>query len=150
MLPKAGKKKTITLGVSERTLAGSIRSFFPHLTCETSETSEAVADLLRGLRQHSGKLVKKLQPNDIDRALLGLGHAYSRGKVKFSINKNDNRKSLHHVYLVKWHVLTASVDIIQSIATLDQVRTKELLTVIPFTEIRVMANVNLNFSLTKM
>jgi nucleolar protein 56 len=82
-LPKAGKKKTITLGVSESNLAGSIKSAFPNLACETSVTSEVVADLLRGLRQHSGKLIKQLQPGDIDRSILGLGHAYSRGKVKF-------------------------------------------------------------------
>jgi nucleolar protein 56 len=89
-LPKAGKKKTITLGVCEKNLAGSIKSAFPSLSCETSETSEVVADLLRGLRQHSQKLIKKLQPGDIDRSILGLGHAYSRSKVKFSVQKNDN------------------------------------------------------------
>ncbi|KAF2259991.1 Nop domain-containing protein [Lojkania enalia] len=100
-LPKAGKKKTITLGVSEKTLAGSIKAVFPNLTCETSETSEVVADLLRGLRQHSQKLIKKLQPGDIERSILGLGHAFSRAKVKFSVNKHDNH-------------------IIQAIATLDQ------------------------------
>ncbi|EMD96854.1 hypothetical protein COCC4DRAFT_51581 [Bipolaris maydis ATCC 48331] len=101
-LPKAGKKKTITLGVSERNLAGSIKAAFPNLSCETSDTSEVVADLLRGLRQHSGKLIKKLQPGDIDRSILGLGHAYSRSKVKFSVQKQDNH-------------------IIQAIATLDQI-----------------------------
>jgi len=47
-LPKAGKKKTITLGLSEKNLAGSVKAAFPNLSCETSETSEVVADLLRG------------------------------------------------------------------------------------------------------
>ena len=101
-LPKAGKKKTITLGVSEKNLAGSIKAAFPYIGCETSETSEVVSDLLRGLRQHSGKLIKKLAPGDLDRSVLGLGHAYSRAKVKFSVQKQDNH-------------------IIQAIATLDQV-----------------------------
>ncbi|KAF2130053.1 Nop domain-containing protein [Dothidotthia symphoricarpi CBS 119687] len=101
-LPKAGKKKTITLGVSEKNLAGSIKAAFPNLSCETSDTSEVTGDLLRGLRQHSGKLIKKLQPGDIDRSILGLGHAYSRAKVKFSVQKQDNH-------------------IIQAIATLDQI-----------------------------
>jgi nucleolar protein 56 len=101
-LPKAGKKKTITLGVSERNLAGSIKAAFPNLACETGDTSEVVADLLRGLREHSNKLIKKLQPGDIDRSILGLGHAYSRSKVKFSVQKQDNH-------------------IIQAIATLDQI-----------------------------
>ncbi|RYO02311.1 Nucleolar protein 56 [Alternaria tenuissima] len=101
-LPKAGKKKTITLGVSESNLAGSLKAAFPNLACETAVTSEVVSDLLRGLRQHSGKLIKQLQPGDIDRSILGLGHAYSRGKVKFSVQKQDNH-------------------IIQAIATLDQI-----------------------------
>ncbi|KAF2278409.1 Nop-domain-containing protein [Westerdykella ornata] len=101
-LPKAGKRKTITLGVGERNLAGSIKAAFPNLHVETSETSEVVADLLRGLRQHGQKLIKQLQPGDIDRSILGLGHAYSRAKVKFSVQKNDNH-------------------IIQAIATLDQI-----------------------------
>ena len=71
-------------------LAGSIKAAFPNLNCETAETSEVVADLLRGLRQHGQKLIKQLQPGDIERSILGLGHAYSRAKVKFSVQKNDN------------------------------------------------------------
>jgi nucleolar protein 56 len=101
-LPKSGKKKTITLGVWEKNLAGSIKTAFPNLACETGDTNVVVGDLLRGLRQHSQKLIKKLQPGDIDRSILGLGHAYSRAKVKFSVQKHDNH-------------------IIQAIATLDQV-----------------------------
>ncbi|KAF2175066.1 Nop-domain-containing protein [Zopfia rhizophila CBS 207.26] len=100
-LPKPGKKKAIVLGLSEKNLAGSVKAVFPNLSCETSETSEVVADLLRGLRQHGSKLLKKLQEGDIERSVLGLGHAYSRAKVKFSVQKNDNH-------------------IIQAIATLDQ------------------------------
>ncbi|MCJ1444420.1 MAG: snoRNP complex protein nop56 [Stictis urceolatum] len=101
-LPKAGKKNKVVLGVTERNLAGSIKQSFPHLECETSDTSEVVADLLRGIRQHASKLLKQLQQGDIARAQLGLGHAYSRSKVKFSVQKNDN------------HVM-------QSIASLDHV-----------------------------
>jgi nucleolar protein 56 len=72
-LPKAGKGKTITLGLSERNLAQSIKASFPKLSCETSDTSEVVADLLRGLRQWGGKLIKQLNAGDIDRSILGLG-----------------------------------------------------------------------------
>lgn len=56
--------------------------------------------MLRGLRQHAHKLLKQLQEGDEERAQLGLGHAYSRARVKFSVQKNDNH-------------------IIQAIATLD-------------------------------
>ncbi|KAG0647052.1 Ribosome biosynthesis sik1 [Hyphodiscus hymeniophilus] len=100
-LPKPSKKKKIVLGVSDKNLAGSIKASFPGVECETGETSEVVADLLRGLRLHAPKLLKSLQEGDVERAQLGLGHAYSRAKVKFSVQKNDNH-------------------IIQAIATLDQ------------------------------
>jgi nucleolar protein 56 len=101
-LPKSGKKdkKKVVLGVGDKGLAGSIKAGFPGIECETPDTSELCADLLRGLRLHAEKLLKDLQTGDISRAQLGLGHAYSRAKVKFSVQKNDNH-------------------IIQAIATLD-------------------------------
>lgn len=101
-LPKSGKKekKKVTLGVGDKNLASSIKSGFPGIECETGETSELVADLLRGTRMHAEKLLKNLQSGDVSRAQLGLGHAYSRAKVKFSVQKNDNH-------------------IIQAIATID-------------------------------
>ena len=99
-LPKGGKKKKILLGVSDKNLAGSIKSAFPSVECETGDTSEIVQDMLRGIRQHAPKLLKQLQEGDVERAQLGLGHAYSRARVKFSVQKNDNH-------------------IIQAIATLD-------------------------------
>lgn len=99
-LPKFGKKKKITLGVSDKNLAGSIKAAFPGVECETGDTSEVVQNILRGIRQHAPKLLKQLQDGDVERAQLGLGHAYSRARVKFSVQKNDNH-------------------IIQAIATLD-------------------------------
>ncbi|KFY08284.1 hypothetical protein V492_06367 [Pseudogymnoascus sp. VKM F-4246] len=99
-LPKVSKKKKVVLGVQDKNLAGSIKANFSAVECETGDTSEVVADLLRGLRLHAGKLLKGLHEGDVERAQLGLGHAYSRAKVKFSVQKNDNH-------------------IIQAIATLD-------------------------------
>lgn len=99
-LPEGGKKKKILLGVSDKNLAGSIKATFPSVECETGDTSEVVQDMLRGIRLHAPKLLKQLQEGDVERAQLGLGHAYSRARVKFSVQKNDNH-------------------IIQSIATLD-------------------------------
>lgn len=90
-LPKvSGKKAKVVLGVQDKNIAGAIKSEFPSIDCETAETSEVVADLLRGVRVHANKLLKELSDGDIDRAQLGLGHAYSRAKVKFSVQKNDN------------------------------------------------------------
>lgn len=99
-LPKASKKNKISLAVSDKALAGSIKAAFPGVECETPDTSELAGDLLRGIRLHAEKLLKGLQTGDISRAQLGLGHAYSRAKVKFSVQKNDNH-------------------IIQAIATID-------------------------------
>ena len=57
--------------------------------------------MLRGLRLHSDKLLKQLRQGDTNTAQLGLGHAYSRAKVKFSVQRDSNH-------------------IIQAIAILDQ------------------------------
>ncbi|KAI4165128.1 MAG: hypothetical protein LQ342_001405 [Letrouitia transgressa] len=99
-LPNLGKKHKVTLGVADRNLAVSIKAAFPGLECETGDTSEIVQDMLRGIREHAPKLLKQLQEGDVERAALGLGHAYSRARVKFSVQRNDNH-------------------IIQAIATLD-------------------------------
>ncbi|TQV92937.1 hypothetical protein V2A60_003741 [Cordyceps javanica] len=89
-LPKSGKKSKVTLGVSEKNLAGAIKGEFSGLECETADTSEVVSDVIRGIRQHADKLLSDLKTGDIEKAGLGMGHAYSRAKVKFSVTKNDN------------------------------------------------------------
>ena len=73
-LPKIGGNNKITLAVSDKTLAGSIKAAHPGLECETGDTSEIAQDLLRGIRQHAPKLLKQLQDGDVERAQLGLGH----------------------------------------------------------------------------
>ncbi|EQL01285.1 SIK1-like protein [Ophiocordyceps sinensis CO18] len=90
-LPKtSGKKTKVVLGVAEKNLAGAIKAEFPGLECETADTSEIVADIIRGIRLHAEKLIEKLMPGDITKACLGMAHAYSRAKVKFSSTRNDN------------------------------------------------------------
>ena len=96
----SGKKSKLILGIQDPKLAGEISSLFPGIQCESANTSEVVAVLLRGIRTHAHRLLKGLQDGDVQRAQLGLGHAYSRAKVKFSVHKNDNH-------------------VIQAIATLD-------------------------------
>ena len=58
-------------------------------------------ELLRGIRLHIASFVDGLENKDLDRAQLGLAHAYSRSRVKFDVNRADKH-------------------IIQSIAILDQ------------------------------
>ncbi|KAI1817683.1 Nop-domain-containing protein [Poronia punctata] len=94
------KKNKVVLGVADKNLAGNIKAAFPGIEAETGDTSDVVAYLLRGIRLHSSKLLKELHEGDEEKAQLGLGHAYSRSKVKFNVHRNDNH-------------------IIRSIATLD-------------------------------
>lgn len=95
-LPKAKKSKT-SLGVADAKLCGAIAEALPHIA--TSHIGP-VPEVLRGLRLHfealSGNKHLSLGP-----AQLGLGHAYSRSKVKFDVHRSDNM-------------------IIQAIALLDQ------------------------------
>jgi nucleolar protein 56 len=86
----SGKKTKVVLAVAEKGLAGAIKGVIPGIECETADTSEIVGDLLRGIRMHADKLLKDLNPGDVEKAGLGMGHAYSRAKVKFSVTKNDN------------------------------------------------------------
>ncbi|OLL21866.1 Nucleolar protein 56 [Neolecta irregularis DAH-3] len=86
-VPKGKKKSKSALGLSDKNLACAIKAEFPFIECQTSEV---VQDLLRGVRLHGEKLLKQLQPGDLAQAQLGLGHSYSRAKVKFNVNRSDN------------------------------------------------------------
>ncbi len=98
-LPKGGKKSAnqVVLGVSDKLLGASLKSEL-NIECQADEV---VAEIIRGMRLFAPKLFKQLKEGDIDRAQLGLGHSYSRAKVKFNVNRVDNM-------------------IIQAIALLDQ------------------------------
>lgn len=65
-------------------------------------TNDVVAEMCRGIRQHYSKFVTSLSNGAAEKAMLGLGHSYSRAHVKFNVNREDNM-------------------IIQAICLLDQV-----------------------------
>ena len=96
-LSKSSKKSAVVLAVSDPLLGKSIRDVFDFRI----DVSEIAQDLIRGIRQHASKLLKGLQTDDLKKAQLGLGHSYSRSKLKFNVNRIDNM-------------------IIQAIALLDQ------------------------------
>lgn len=78
---KGNKKQSqVLLGVSERGLAGAIQGEMGIL-CDTGERA---LELIRGIRLHAEKILVKggMQKGDVAIAQLGLGHSYSRGKVK--------------------------------------------------------------------
>ncbi|DBA03454.1 TPA: hypothetical protein N0F65_002862 [Lagenidium giganteum] len=94
---KAGKKAKFSLGVSDKNLSQAISDALS-TPCNSNETTN---ELVRGIRMHFSKFVKELDNGNLAKAQLGLGHSYSRAKVKFNVNRADNM-------------------IIQSIALLDQ------------------------------
>ena len=116
-LPKASKKSSITLGCSEKILAGAIKSTFDGVNCLTADTSDIVAELLRGIRVHAEKLIDGLNPGDIEQAGRGLGHAYSRGRIMFDpkrsdrsiieaikvVDMEDKSNNTHYMRLREWY-----------------------------------------------
>ncbi|NP_001184132.1 nucleolar protein 56 [Xenopus tropicalis] len=91
------KKKKALLGVGDAKIGAAIQEELK-IPCQTGG---AVAEILRGIRLHFHSLVKGLTAQSASKAQLGLGHSYSRAKVKFNVNRVDNM-------------------IIQSISLLDQ------------------------------
>ena len=88
-LPKAKKKAKANkfyLGVSAPNLASAIQEE-TNIPCKCNEV---VLELLRGVRLHLERYVNKLDGGIAAKAQLGLGHSYSRAKVKFNVNRQDN------------------------------------------------------------
>ncbi|EOR00754.1 hypothetical protein E3P92_01221 [Wallemia ichthyophaga] len=83
---QGGSKSGVVLAVSDKALATSIKS---QLKIE-GDVSDLALELIRGVRIHAEKLIDGLSQGDLLRAQLGLGHSYSRAKVKFNVNRSDN------------------------------------------------------------
>jgi hypothetical protein len=101
---KSGKsnkaQSAVILGVAERGLAGAIQGDMG-ISCDTGERS---LELIRGARLHQEKILEKhgMQKGDVKVAQLGLGHSYSRSKVKVSV---DEWFHLKNWVVLKWHIL---------------------------------------------
>lgn len=96
-LPKRSKKSEVILGVSDSKLGAAI---IDGLNVQCQHTG-VIPEIIRGVRCHFSNLVKGFTEHSAGKAQLGLGHSYSRSKVKFNVNRVDNM-------------------IIQSISLLDQ------------------------------
>ncbi|RDD41947.1 Nucleolar protein 56 [Trichoplax sp. H2] len=82
-----GKKKTkVVLGISDSKLASAVQESVK-LSCQSGEL---VLELIRGIRVHFHKFIEGLSADSAGKAQLGLGHSYSRAKVKFNVNRVDN------------------------------------------------------------
>lgn len=91
------KKKKCTLGVADPKLAAAVGE---SIGVQCTHIG-VVPEILRGIRFHFHRLIKGFTDKSAGIAQLGLGHSYSRAKVKFNVHRSDNM-------------------IIQSIALLDQ------------------------------
>ncbi|CAO2827032.1 unnamed protein product [Amaranthus hypochondriacus] len=80
------KAKEFFVGVADPKLGASI-SEGTKIVCRSNEF---IQELLRGVRFHFERFIKDLKPGDLEKAQLGLGHSYSRAKVKFNVNRVDN------------------------------------------------------------
>ncbi|RDX64739.1 Nucleolar protein 56, partial [Mucuna pruriens] len=83
---KEGKKAKFSLGVTDPKIGSQI-SEVTKIPCQSNEF---VGELLRGVRFHFDRFVSDLKSGDLEKAQLGLGHSYSRAKVKFNVNRVDN------------------------------------------------------------
>ncbi|KAM6163782.1 LOW QUALITY PROTEIN: uncharacterized protein ACDL77_020456 [Rhynchocyon petersi] len=91
------KKKKVLLGVGDPKIGAAIQEELEY----TCQTGGVIAEILPVIRLHFHNLVKGLTDLSASKAQLGLGHSYSRAKVKFNVNQVDDM-------------------IIQSISLLDQ------------------------------
>ena len=82
---KSSKKQKFLLGIAEPKLGSEIFSE----TGVTASYNESIEELLRGVRTHLPKLLKKLSDEDMTRAQLGLAHQYSREQCATDVNRQD-------------------------------------------------------------
>lgn len=96
-LPASKKKSVVVLGVADPKLGSAIQE---SLGVQCSHT-DAVPEILRGVRLHATQLISELSEKTMANAEVSLSRNFSRCKVKFNVKRVDNM-------------------IIQSIALLDQ------------------------------
>lgn len=78
MTGKSGKKGKYPLGVVDPALATAIQENLG-ISCRADET---IREIIRGIRLHYTSYVKPLAGGLLEQSQLGLGHSYSRTKVK--------------------------------------------------------------------
>eukprot|EP00730_Choanoeca_flexa_P008896 TRINITY_DN12555_c2_g6_i3.p1 TRINITY_DN12555_c2_g6~~TRINITY_DN12555_c2_g6_i3.p1 ORF type:complete len:532 (+),score=208.98 TRINITY_DN12555_c2_g6_i3:23-1597(+) len=80
------KKSPVTVGVADSKIGQAIAEEL-NLRCDHTGV---VPELVRGVRLHFTKMHKSIKDSSVDKAQLGLGHSYSRAKVKFNVHRVDN------------------------------------------------------------
>lgn len=82
---KSSKKQKFALGICDPRLGQEIFSE----TGITASYNETTVELMRGIRTHFAKIIKKINESDVKRAQLGLGHSYSRHRCAADVNRQD-------------------------------------------------------------
>lgn len=85
-LPKVKKSKDVTfkIGIQDPKLAEAVKEAgFPVTLAQSAK------ELIRACRTHFARAVSTITEADLDRARCGLGHAFSRNKLKFDTNRQD-------------------------------------------------------------
>ena len=81
-------EKPVLLCVSERKLADAIKSPETGLPENVNVSSESIAlDVFRRIREFFPNYIAELTHFAESQAQIGLGHSYSRAKVKFNVNR---------------------------------------------------------------
>ena len=120
---KPGKKAKYQLGVAEPKLGSAILEAIG-VRCVSNDVT---TELFRGIRRHLDKLIQQFKEGDLAKAQLGLGHSFSRAKVRlrplplapsYSAALTTPRVLL--LVQVKFNVNRSDNMIIQSISLLDQ------------------------------
>jgi nucleolar protein 56 len=83
---KSSKKAKFQIGVSDFRIGQQIKDDMGLPCVHTG----VVPELIRGIRLHFAKMNKSINDTNIEKAQLGLGHSYSRSKVKFNVHRSDN------------------------------------------------------------
>jgi nucleolar protein 56 len=86
-LPKKAKgESSWELGVCDPKLGSAIHEDLKFAVV----SNDSIGELARCVRKHAEKLLPEHEEGDIQRAQCGLGHAFSRQKVKFNVHRSDN------------------------------------------------------------
>ncbi|KAL7668752.1 hypothetical protein ACOME3_009443 [Neoechinorhynchus agilis] len=85
-LPGAGKREKIQLGVAGVNLSAALNE---QLNVKV-KAGDVIPEILRGIRSTFTKTLNDLSQINERQAQLGLGHAFSRSKVKYNVNRADN------------------------------------------------------------
>ena len=81
---KKSKEATFKIGIQDPKLAEAVKEAgFPVTLAQSAK------ELIRACRTHFARAVSTVSEHDLDRARCGLGHAFSRNKLKFDTNRQD-------------------------------------------------------------